>query len=68
MAISIRIDLRKLGDRLPDGVRRAVRRTAKVAEKPIAVADSLVYPEQHIDPVADKLANPIVSGRPTSRR
>jgi hypothetical protein len=61
------IDLSKLGERLPDGVRRAAKSAAKAAEKPLtvaAVASSPVEAAQHAlhDPL-DRAMNPIVSRR-----
>jgi hypothetical protein len=62
-ARGLSIDLRKLGDRLPDGVRKAVGRGAKLAAKPIMAADTLMHPEDLLEPFADTAANPIASRR-----
>src|SRR3954464_4576445 len=63
MAPGFRIDLRVLGDRLPDGVQRFGRKAAKAAEKPVGIAHDLMYPETLLDPAVDKAANPVVATR-----
>lgn len=54
------IDLRKLGARLPDGVKRTVARTAAA---PLVVGEAIAYPEGLLEPLADRAANPIATGR-----
>ena len=63
MPVNISLDLRKIGDKLPAGLRGALRRGAKTAEKPLAVADTLAYPEELLTPAAEHVANPIASAR-----
>jgi hypothetical protein len=56
MADGFKIDLRKLGGKLPDGVRRAGRKLGKAAEKPLAVATAIHYPEDLFHDQQDRLA------------
>jgi hypothetical protein len=63
MADGYKIDLRKLGEKLPEGVQRAGRKLGKAVEKPLAVASAISFPEDLFQDQAERLAHPITWGR-----
>jgi hypothetical protein len=63
MADGFRIDLRKLGEKLPEGVQRAGRRLGKAAEKPVAVAHEVAFPLDSLDEPLERALHPVVAAR-----
>lgn len=63
MADGYKIDLRKLGEKLPEGVQQVGRKLGKAAEKPFAVASAVSYPEDLFENQAERLAHPVIWGR-----
>jgi hypothetical protein len=63
MADGFRIDLRKLGEKLPGGVQRAGRRLAKAAEKPVALAHEAAFPLDSLDEPLERALHPAVAER-----
>jgi hypothetical protein len=61
VARNIRIDLGKLGQRLPAGLQRAGRAAGKAVEKPLTVAAAVTQPE--LIELPDAVDHPIVAGR-----